>query len=509
MPPPLHGDPLLPAPAATLSGALERVRGTGEDWLHVHSGAQVEALTGRALADEALRWAGALQRAGVLPGDRVALLLPNSVAFVAAFFGCQYAGAVAVPLSWPVSLLDLQRVLSTLAPLVENADPRVVISTPAVAELSPFGLRCLSEPGPTPASSLPAVSPDDPAFIQYTSGSLGRPRGAVITQGAAVASAWSMGQALGLDHRDRGVSWLPLFHDMGLVGGLLCPLLRGFPIHLMTPAEFLLHPVRWLRLLSQVGGTIATAPDFAYGLAARRVRDVAGLDLSRWRCALNGSEPVHRSTMDAFVERFAPVGFSASAFRPVYGLAENTLGVAFAGPGDPDVRRADRTLVSVGRPLPGMEVAVSPSGEVLVRGPSRMSGYYQAPEATRLALRDGWLHTGDLGFIQDGRLYLVGREKDLVIQNGRKFHPYDIERIAALSVDSLPNAAAAFADPREELVVVVEVAAGVDDVERRVRGELLATLGVRPHRVISVGPGDLPRTTSGKLRRPACIERYS
>lgn len=509
----LTGEPLLPPPVGTLREAMVRLSRRRGNWLTVHNGTNSQAVSGAELNLLARRWARVFQEAGVSRGDRVVLLLPNDLPFVAAFLGCQYMGAVAVPVAWPVSLLDLGRALSVLCPLVENSGARVVVTTPAVAQVGPFGLPTLTAPHELPARGVVPPSPADPSFIQYTSGSLGRPRGVVVTHRAAVASAWSMGQALGVGPDsgsvDVGVSWLPLFHDMGLVGGLLCPLLRRFPVHLMSPGEFLLHPVRWLRLITEARGTVCAAPDFAYQLAERRVRSLDGLDLSSWRHALNGAEPVHRATLDAFAARFAPAGFSASAMRPVYGLAENTLGVCFSRAGDPDAVRDGRTVVSVGRPLPGMTVTTSPDGEVLVSGPACMAGYHNDPVATGQALRDGWLHTGDLGFVADDQLYLTGREKDLVIQHGRKFHPYDIERVAAASVDAPPNGAAAFTGTDDVLIVVVETASGVDDVERKVRGELLAVLGVRPHRVVQVGPGELPRTSSGKIRRTLCVERFA
>lgn len=509
MAPILTGDPLLPPPVGNLREALERIAENAAPWLTLHSGSTRQGFNGAALVRLARCWARSMRDAGVQRGDRVAILLPNHVSFVGAFFGCQYIGAVPVPLAWPVSLLDMRKVLLPLAALVANAAPRVVVTTPAVASLDPFGVPCLVAPHAIAARGMVSLGKDDPAFIQYTSGSLGAPRGVVISQSAAVASAWSMGQALGASSADVVVSWLPLFHDMGLVGGLLCPLLYRFPVHLMTPGEFLLHPKRWLKHISDERGTIATAPDFAYALAARRVRDLQGLDLSSWRHALNGSEPVHRATLQSFAEHFAPAGFAANAFRPVYGLAENTLGVSFSAAEDPDVEWQGRTVVSVGRPIPGMDVTLSETHEVLVRGPAQMRGYFHDADASARTLRDGWLHTGDLGFIDGGRLYLTGREKDLVIQNGRKFHPYDIERVAAAAVDAMPNGAAAFADVNEALIVVVEAGADYADVEKRVRGELLTVLGVRPQRVVHATPGELPRTTSGKLRRSACVERYT
>jgi acyl-CoA synthetase (AMP-forming)/AMP-acid ligase II len=510
MTPSLDGPPLAEPPAATIAEALGALAGDRRMRLAVHAGDNREDWTGAALARRARQWGAALREAGVKPGDRVALLLPNDARFVGAFLGCATIGAVAVPLAWPATALDGARAFALLAPLVRHAAPAALVTTPAVAATEPFeGVRAVVAPAARGVTRAHPVAPGDTAFLQYTSGSLGQPRGVVISHRAAVASAWSMGEALGLTTDDVGVSWLPLFHDMGLVGGLLTPLVRGFPTHLMTPGEFLLHPARWLRRLSDVRGTIAAAPDFAYALVARRLRSVEGLDLRAWRHALDGAEPVHRATLDAFAERLRPAGFSPAALRPVYGLAENTLGVTFAGPGDPDAAFEGRGVVSVGRPLPGTRVAISPTGEVLVRGPACMDGYFRDPEATARVLRDGWLHTGDLGFVADGRLYLTGREKDLVVQHGRKFHPYDIERVAAAAVDAVPNGAAAFADASEALVVVVEARAQLGDVEQLVRGELLSTLGVRPERVVRVAPGELPRTTSGKVRRAACAERYA
>ncbi|MDP2311571.1 MAG: AMP-binding protein [Pseudomonadota bacterium] len=509
----LTGPMLAEPPVRTLFEALERVALRPGPCVTVHAAGRRDTLTGPEVASLAMRWARALHDQGVRAGDRVGLLLPNDERFVGAFFGCQSLGAVAVPLSWPVSLVDIRGTLAHLAPIVADAAPVALVTTPSIALMAPFGgLPVLVEPAASadgfPADAHPP-SLHDPAFLQYTSGSLGRPRGVVIPHRAAAASAWSMGQALGLGPDDVGVSWLPLFHDMGLVGSLLCPLIVGFPLHLLSPGEFLLHPGRWLRCISEVRGTVSAAPDFAYGLVTRRVRDLDGLDLSSWRHALDGAEPVHRATLQAFAARFGPVGFRADALHPVYGLAENTLGVCFGEAAEPDRVWQGRTVVSVGRPLPGMQVKVAENGEVLVRGPARMDGYFGDALATADAFRDGWLHTGDLGFLADGRLYLTGREKDLVIQNGRKFHPYDIERIAAAAVDAVANGAAAFADADEALVVVVEAGTRVEDVETRVRGELLATLGVRPDRVVRVAPGDLPRTTSGKLRRTECVERYA
>jgi acyl-CoA synthetase (AMP-forming)/AMP-acid ligase II len=337
-----------------------------------------------------------------------------------------------------------------------------------------------------------------------------------------------MAEALDLGRSDVGVSWLPFFHDMGLVGVLLSSLAARFSVHILRPSEFLFRPRRWLEVLSAARATITAGPNFGYELVTRRVRETTGLDLSSVRHALNGSEPVHRQTMSAFSLRFAEVGFRAEAFRPAYGLAENTLGVSFASAADPDLRWRERLLTSVGRPIRGVQVRVAgPTGEELpadvegeiqVAGETVMSGYFAAPEATAEVFSSGWLRTGDLGIRSQGLLYVTGRLKELVIKAGQKFHPYDIERIVGDVLDVTPNGVAAFSRPSaslgtEELVVLAELRRQpVTDEHaillQRIRGRLLEDLGVRLDRLALVSAGVLPRTTSGKLRRAECAERF-
>lgn len=505
----LSGPSLAAAPFTTLVEAFESLDASTQEVLILHRGKERTALTGRAWVALAARWSRALRDAGVAPGDRVLLLLPNDQQFVGAFFGALRLGAVAVPLAWPAGT-NAAAALAGLTPLVEKADAKALVTPPGL--VTPWSLPVVDAPAAEPLAGVAEVSPSAAAFLQFTSGSLGRPRGAVISHRAAIASAWSMGRAMGVGPSDVGVSWLPLFHDMGLVGALLCPLVHGFPLHLMSPGEFLLHPRRWLDRVHEARGTLAAAPDFAWDLVARRV-SADGLDLSCWRWPLSGAEPVHRHTLDAFAERFGPVGFPG--IRPVYGLAENTLGVAFSAGDEPDHRSHGRLVPSVGTPLPDMSVAIrgEGEGEILVRGPSLMTGYFRDDEATAATFEDGWLKTGDLGVIEGGRLYVTGREKDLVIQSGRKFHPYDIERVVARLVDAPPNGVAAFSQldgDREHLVVVCEVRGVPDvDLEKRVRGRLADDLGVRADFVYAVAPGDLPRTTSGKVRRRAVAERFA
>ncbi len=521
-------------PAQDLCGALA-ARGEDErPWLLFQRGTGGPNLLSFASAAAlARRWSRLLRDCGVNAGDCVALLLPNGPEFIGAFFGAQLCGATPVPLPWPVATMGALALPAGAAAILAVAAPRVLIA-PSSLELCPVPVlavdlhtRALAEDANGPLFGGPCDASSAAAFIQFTSGSTGRPRGAIVSPRAAVHSAWAMAQALQLTSEDVGVSWLPFFHDMGLVGVLLASLLAGFPVHVMTPAEFLLRPRRWLELLSATRATITVAPNFAFELALRRGRALfPALDLSALRFALNGSEPVLRATLDAFAAAGAEAGLRPGALLPVYGLAENALGVTFQREGAPDADLAlnGRSVPSVGAPLPGMEVAVrradgsvaraGEEGEVTVRGPALMDGYLGDPEGTARALRDGWLWTGDRGLVADGRLHLTGREKELVIKAGRKFHPADIEQVVAALVDAPPNGVAAFSVLREdrggeELIVVVELRRRpVDDVAARIRGRLSEVLGVTADRIELVGAGDLPRTTSGKLRRSACIARY-
>ncbi len=506
----IRGPEAGPPPARTVAAALKACAADHRPWLTFHRGPSAYTLTFAEAYGLARRWASALREAGVRPGDRVAVIQPNDVGFAGAFFGAQLAGATPVPLAFPVVAAAGERNSALIAAQVKCADVSAIAAHPDYTAAGRFGPRVVSAaaPGESPADDS---SDEQPAFLQFTSGTTGLPRGAVITHRAAIASAHAMGLALGLGPSDLGVSWLPLFHDMGLVGVLLCSLLFRFPIHLLSPAEFLLRPARWLELLAATRATMTVGPNFGYELAVRRAR--GDFDLSHLRRALNGSEPVHRATIDGFERRF---GARPGTVLPVYGLAENTLGVAFSD-GGPDLQVAGRAVPSVGKPLPGIEVRapLDEPGEILVRGPTLMSGYFRDPEASALALRDGWLHTGDLGVIRDGRLYITGREKDLVIKGGRKFQPYDIERVAADAVDSPPGGVAAFSVPNdatgtEDLIVLAELRrrTGDEAAVRAIRGRLLEELGVRPDQVRLFGPGALPRTTSGKVQRRACAALY-
>jgi fatty-acyl-CoA synthase len=491
---------------------------------------------------------------GLSRGDRVLLVLSDQAEFALAFLAAIRAGIIPVPVYPPFLLgaLDgyagqIERVRRTtdaraalvsdpFRPILERVDPggRLV----SVSDLSSHEER----------GRLPRVRASDVAFIQFTSGSTSAPKGVAVTHRNVIANAEGIARHLALDPaRDRGVSWLPLYHDMGLIGFLLMPLILQIPIWHLPPLEFAARPQRWLELVHRVRATISFAPNFAYDLVGRRVTpgDVEKWDLRSWRVAGCGAEPVRAATLRSFAERLAPAGFEATSFVPCYGLAEATLAVTASRLGgapvttwvDPDrlcgTGRAEHVvgppsdrvdgveLVSCGRALSGTELRIvnavgralpeGREGEILVRSPGVASGYWNNPQATASAFRGDGLHTGDLGFLLDGELYVTGRKKDLVILNGTNYHPHDIEEAVADLQGVRRGGVVAFArrgPSSEELVVVVEATGETGDLSRRVRSLLRRTLGLPVADVVSVERGTLPKTSSGKLRRCETRERY-
>ncbi|MEO6193501.1 MAG: fatty acyl-AMP ligase, partial [Thermoanaerobaculia bacterium] len=438
--------------------------------------------------------AARLQELGV-EGERALLLYPPGLQYAAAFFGCLYAGVTAVPVYPPRPNRPDPRFLAILA----DARARVVLTTSAIL---PNAERLLQADAPVAWLATdgldskgaeewrdPAVRPEQLAFLQYTSGSTSAPKGVMVSHGNLVHNERLIERAFGMTAESVVVGWLPLYHDMGLIGNLLQPLWAGCSCVLMSPVDFLQKPLRWLAAVSRYGGTVSGGPNFAYDLCARKIRpeDRAGLDLSRWAVAFNGAEPVRAETLDRFASAFAGCGFRREALFPCYGLAEATLFVAGAAVGEPPVvgrfnapglerHRAvadpdGRPLVSSGRPAllaPGQEVAIvdpesgarlpeAAVGEIWVAGPSVAKGYWsrpEPPESTFQALtRDGqgpFLRTGDLGFLVGGELFVAGRAKDLIIIRGRNHYPQDIEMTVEASHAALrPGCGAAFSVDEE------------------------------------------------------------
>ncbi|MEM7481126.1 MAG: fatty acyl-AMP ligase [Acidobacteriota bacterium] len=512
------------------------------------------------LLDRALIVAGGLRAAGVRRGERVALVFPTQPAFFAAFFGVLACGAVPVPLYPPVRLGRLAEYHRRTAAMIRAANARMVLAAPRVRRIlgetieqaqPPLGCHLLSDLPAEPMELLP-VEPDDLALVQFSSGTTVDPKPVALTHRALVAQTRALNEfwpdsAL-IEH--SGVSWLPLYHDMGLIGCILPALERPALLTLLPPEAFVARPALWLRAISRYRATVSPAPNFAYGLCLAKIRDeeMEGVDLSCWRVALNGAEAVAPEVLRAFRDRFARWGFRPEALTPVYGLSEAALAVTFSDLGKPfrsetfDRRTLSRQrraevaedgleLPSLGRPLPGFEVEIRAEhggdgtalpeghiGRVWARGPSLMEGYLNRPRATAEALVDGWLDTGDLGFLRHGELYLTGRAKDLVVLRGRNHAPEEIEHPVygvagvrsgcAAAVSWLPEG-----EGQEELVLFVETARDATDEEieglpEACRRAVLAAAGVAPDRVVPLEPGTLPRTTSGKLRRQEALRLY-
>lgn len=539
---------------------------------HAYVGADGTAVTlSRAELLAAVRdSAGRLLSTGLRPGDRVALVAAEPGPFVRAFLGAVWAGLVPVPVPPPPPLGRRDAWREALEESLNVADAQALIAPEsALPLLSDIRTHSLSSPNSSAYSyeflgTVDAVGPQEPApcradrivYLQFSSGSTGRPRAVAATAGAVTANAHAiMRHGLAVDpDRDHAVSWLPLHHDMGLVGFVLAPLVAGLPVTLLPARTFVRDPGVWMRTMSQVRGTITFAPNFAFGLAARRVRaeDVAGLDLSPVRVLGCGGEPVNTRTLHGFTEAYAATGLDPAALLPCFGLAESTLAVTFGARGrgarndavsPAALRDTDRAVpaeageeplevVNCGGPFPGHEVAVLDGrgascsersvGEIWVRGPSVAARYIGDDDATADTFReDGWLRTGDRGYLADGELHVTGRLKDVLVVNGCNTDPTRLEwlvetlpgvragGVVAFTRPPSPSSPSAPSSHTEEVVVVVEcradAAPDLDGSVRRVVAERL-TLDVRD--VVTVGPGTIPRTTSGKPRRQETRRRY-
>jgi acyl-CoA synthetase (AMP-forming)/AMP-acid ligase II len=515
-----------------------------------------EPLSWGRLAAAARGRAADLAGAGVGEGDRVVLMLPTMPAFFEVYFGVLLLGAVPVPVAPPHTLrADRAAVhFDNVARIARDCGASTLVGLDRPLEAlvrhphAAGALRLVSASAPALHASIstrPAPAPGELALLQYTSGSTSHPKGVELTHANIVANIRAIVSAI-VHETSTGVFWLPLHHDMGLIGGALTALYCRRPAVLMPPQAFAKSPARWLTHLSDVRATITVAPNFAFALSAAQVadEDLEGVDLSALEVALNGAEPVDLAAVQAFESRFAARGLKPGTVRPVYGLAESALAVTFGEPGPrqvdvvqadalerdgraipPQVAARTRSFVSVGRPLATQEVriigeagTVLPDrtiGEIVVRGPSVMRGYYRRPEASAAALDGGWLHTGDLGYMTGGRLYITGRSKDLIKRLGRNYYAQDIEQIVAGVAGVLQGAVAAFGLETGEAVRIVVMAEtrlrdpeALSDLRARIRERCQQQLDVGPDDVWLAAPGEIPRTTSGKVRRQACRERY-
>ncbi|MGZ3449798.1 MAG: AMP-binding protein [Polyangiales bacterium] len=490
-----------------------------------------------ALLDRAAHLARALFARGVRPGDRVALIAPTSPAFVEAFFGALLAGAVAVPLYPPVRLGRLDEYHRSTARMLGAAGVRIVLADGLVRRLlgrsiadarPPLGCVAIEELAREPwrSQSLPRVENGDLAVIQFSSGSTVDPKPVALSHANVLAQCAALELLFPTHGRDgsklrgrTGVSWLPLYHDMGLIGSLLSAVYVPGRLALIPPELFLARPALWLQTIARHRAIVSPAPNFAYAYAEKRIRDeeLDGVDLSCWQLALNGAEPIAPEVMTRFAERFSRYGFDPRAMKPVYGLAEAALAVTFPRRGVRTTTHGGRAIVSVGAPIPGVTIRVN-DGRIHVRGPSVMTGYFGRPGETARALVDGWLDTGDLGFVDDGELFVCGRAKDVIIVRGENHAPQAFEE----SLDGVAGVRAGCAiavgwvapgGDGESVVLLVERAAEkqVDEkvLEERICAAVLERTGVRPDVVRVLPPGTLPRTSSGKLRRGEALRRFA
>ena len=553
----------------TVVEALENAAAKAEAWRgfrFVQDEGGAEPFFSFAGAERAsARYGGALQGLGLRRGDRVAIILSDSDDFVFTLLGAMRAGLVPVPVYPPLGLGQLGGYLDNTRHVVSRSGARAIVTTPRIKTM----LGTVESASPAvkhvvTVDSLRAareelrpvkIELDDIALLQFTSGSTSRPKGVVLTHRNLAANVQAINETgLRINRDDTAVSWLPLYHDMGLIGFVIAPLYGHVPSVLLTPLSFLKRPAMWLRALSRHKGTISYGPSFAYALAAKRIRaaDLEGVDLSAWRVAGCGAEPIRIETLDTFARAFAPYGFSPKAFVPSYGMAEATLAVSFekvgegaqvdvahgptlwqeglakpVGEDDPDGVR----LVRCGRAFPEHEVRVfalddedsaTPLpdrhiGELRLRGPSVMRGYHEEPARTTEAFAGGYLRTGDIGYLVAGEIVLCGRAKEVVIVNGRNFYPQDIEWEASKANGVRKGNVVAFgtadaSGDREKVVVVFEIA--IDSAEERarmvreVRACIQEGLGLSVDDVVAVDPGVLPKTSSGKLQRLMTRQLY-
>lgn len=531
-------------------------------WLHLigDDGGVQQCSYGQVRA-RALGVAHGLRAAGVGPGEAVSIMLPTCLDFFDAFFGVLLAGAVPVPMYPPVRPSQTEEHLRRQAVILRAARVPLMITVAEALPLGHFlqsqvpGLRRLTTasrlaeqgtPGP-----LPRLAAEQTAFLQFTSGSTGNPKGVVLSHANLVANVQATEGAVAARPGDVFVSWLPLYHDLGLIGAVLGTLQGGIPLVLMSPLRFLLDPARWMEALTVHGGTLSAAPNFAYELCLKRIPEdeVGRFDLSRWRMTMNGAEPINAETLRRFGRAFAPAGFRLEAMQPVYGLAECSVGLTApvfgreplidriqrlpfhsegravpASPADPEPleivccgpalpKHAVRVVDDAGRPCPERQ-----EGRIQFRGPSATSGYFENPVATAALIGpDGWLETGDLGYLVADELYVTGRTKDVIIRAGRNLYPYELEEAVGALEGVRRGCVAVFpardaAAGTEKLVVLAETRMTGPEALRRLEEDVQRTcdavLGEPADHVLLAPPHTVLKTSSGKIRRAACREAY-
>jgi fatty-acyl-CoA synthase len=552
--------------AHTLNEALERRAAARPDFLTFMDLKNRETrVSAPQVFEGAKTVAQYLANRGLEKNDKVVIMLPTGPNFAYVYFGILLAGGVPVPVSQPAGTNNLAKYLDNLSHIIHDCEAKYFITYEKIKVIAGslmnisnlvsgfiFDDEILANPVPAGQHrALPPVGPDDLALIQYTSGTTGKPKGVMLSHRNLLHNIHGIGIASEMRADDVGISWLPMYHDMGLIGGFLSTLYWDLTLVLMLPEAFIFRPFWWLENISRYRVTMGVAPNFGYHYCVTRIddADVHKLDLSSWRLALNGAEPIDRSTLTKFIEKFRPCGLRDNIFLPVYGMAENSLAATFPsllqttvvrrfsrGKLEEEHLAADSTsenskeyidLVSVGYPLVGQEVRIADEagatlnerevGEILVKSPSLTSGYYNNPEATRETIQDGWLHTGDMGFIMDDLLFISGRKKEMIIKRGKNIYPYDVERIASTVKGVRLGCCAAFdvhneAQGTEDLVIVCETCEKDREdlvrIRKEIHAEVLSRLGIAPDDIMLVPKGTIPKTTSGKTQRILCKKIY-
>ncbi len=507
------------------------------------------------------RIARGLQGLDLTPGEAVLIMLPSGREYFEAFMGTLLAGGVPVPAYPPGRISQLQEHLLRHVAIAENCRAGIMITLPEAIKFSRLlrrrvaSLRHVKTPGEISAISTvdlhpPVLKADDVALLQYTSGSTGAPKGVVLTQANLLANIRAMGILLEASSKDVFISWLPLYHDMGLIGAWLGSLYHAAHLVVMSPLAFIARPVRWLTAIHRYGGTISAAPNFAYEMCARRLSEeqIKGLDLSSWRLALNGAEAVSPETMERFSSHFAASGFRPETMFPVYGLAENSVGLTFPPLGRaPLIDRVDRVALmadgvakpapdtdlaalrfpACGFPLPGHQIRVVDGGDlelpdrhqghIQFRGPSATSGYLRAPDKNRDMFHGDWLSSGDKGYLAQGELYITGRSKDIIIRAGRNIYPQEVEQEVG-KIDGIRDGNVAVfgshddSPGTERLIVLAETRKRDEEIQAGQRARIIALVtdltGGPPDDVVLVPPNTVAKTSSGKIRRAASRQIY-
>ena len=544
----------------TLCSILERAAGSKRGFRFLDRKEEATFLNYKEIFEKVKGVAGAMQKMGLRPDDKVALVLPTSPDFFYAFWGTLFAGGVPVPLYPPVRLGRMEEYHEKTARMFMASDARLVctdnrikkILGRSVAKANPdLGLVTMDEIGDHELIQV-SVKADDPALIQFSSGTTMDPKPVLLSHKQILANSDAIIKAILTNYPESperihsGVTWLPLYHDMGLIGCVILAVSHPADLTLIPPEVFIARPAIWLRALSKYKGSISPAPNFAFSYCVEKIKDadLEGVDLSNWCCALNGAEPVTHHALEKFIERFSKNSLPQKALTPVYGLAEAALAVTFSemkerfkvirfspqalleGVAKPDPN--GKPLISVGTPLPGFDVRILDDeknpleenrvGNIFASGPSIMTGYFNKPEKTEKVISRGWLDTGDMGFFHQGDLFVFGRAKDLIIIRGRNYSPQTIEQ-AVDDVDGARKGCSAAvghvsdASKGEGLLVFIERDKKTDsakdiEIAKAASRKITETTQLVPDTVILLDPGTLPRTSSGKIRRTEILKRH-